>query len=618
MKLKDTFLENERARLQEFVNYRQLGTYGFRLVFFPSPFSILAIKSGILPGITSYVDAGERLKIYNPLKGRNLFQLRKHLFTDFSGFIFFFGSLLALFYGYESYYKENYLKFLASVSTGKVTFFSILVSRILVLLVLVLIFPVCSLLLIAINGLPLLVDIHSLYFILVLFLLCLFFFILGSVFSYVKSKIVGISLIAVSWFLLVFAVPAAIDSYISGKSELIKPVYVQEMEKLEIVMDFEKLTIDKLGTLETGKEVTEADRAYMANYIENQLKKIRELEQELLTQMQSVISHYQWLSSIFPTTFFQSSINELSSKGYDNLIDHYKYVLDLKHRFVTYIFERVYFSNFSRVEPFVKNEENVFYAKSRVPGNFLWGVLVNLFIILLLTWVSYTRYKKHLYREPEKQLPPREPPVKGKEYLPAMEVNKDWYTPVHVRNEGFKNRVYNILSGRKTPTTIKNFQDRLYIDYIDIVELEKPMDFLYLCSPDQVPGDIKVKNFILYLSRLSGLSAKDRDSLLSHARLAPLLGKRFYQLEYYEKSEIFLVLTDLKNCEFYLIDNIGLNMSSGYMVRFSDKMDELNKRGAYVLYLTTQPTPESYSDESHEGYWPPIRWHEVIDLYRKK
>jgi len=81
---KDSFLEYERNRVEKFVTVDQYGGYGFRVLFEPTPLSILFNESTVFDNLYSNVDMTEILKIESSLKGQNLFN-QKGNFKDFSG-----------------------------------------------------------------------------------------------------------------------------------------------------------------------------------------------------------------------------------------------------------------------------------------------------------------------------------------------------------------------------------------------------------------------------------------------------------------------------------------------------------------------------------------------------
>jgi hypothetical protein len=152
---KENFQQVERINIEKFVNYLQYGTYGFRLLFIPSPLNILFANSGVISELTAFVDSGVRLRIYNSFIGKNLYAERSGGFKDFFGFILLLGSLLSLFAGYDSLNHREYLKFMSSMLSYKKVYFSIFWVRVILFNLFFLFTVGCALLLIRVNGISL-------------------------------------------------------------------------------------------------------------------------------------------------------------------------------------------------------------------------------------------------------------------------------------------------------------------------------------------------------------------------------------------------------------------------------------------------------------------------------
>lgn len=106
------------------------------------------------------------------------------------------------------------------------------------------------------------------------------------------------------------------------------------------------------------KEIPQSERDLFENYIKNEFKKVLDLEVEMQSQMKTNILLYQKLSILFPSTFYSSATNEISSKGYDNLIDFYLTTHKLNIDFVRYYTNQVfYYNNFAKVKSFIKGDE---------------------------------------------------------------------------------------------------------------------------------------------------------------------------------------------------------------------------------------------------------------------
>lgn len=108
------------------------------------------------------------------------------------------------------------------------------------------------------------------------------------------------------------------------------------------------------------------------------------------------IQFFYKLSLVFPTTFYHSTANEISSKGYKNFLEFFSYILNLKEKFGRFIIDKRYYSEDSKVISFVKADENMFYAQSRLPNYFWLGVALIFLYSIGLVFLSYFLFKKSL------------------------------------------------------------------------------------------------------------------------------------------------------------------------------------------------------------------------------
>lgn len=402
---KTKFQFYEQEKIKKYQHYGQYGTYGMWILFDPSPLSIFFINSSTISELTADVDAGERLKLYNSFKGRTLFNEKAGGFNDFSGIMLLLGSLFALYLGYDTFIHKDYLRFAAVFSKPKKLFYSIFITR----LTGVILFPVIimglSIILVKINGIHLTSHEYTRLsvFLLIQVLVLVFFFTLGTLASSFKSRLYGFTILVITWFSLVFLLPLVINSITYRKSVNIEAEYHLERLKFEMLMGVEKRIISKTGlpneknAVLIGKQVLE--------YLGNEFKQLQVFEKQLENEMRKNIRIYQSLSILFPPTFYLSSGNEIGSKGYENFIDFYRYIQELKPRFVYFIMTKRYFTipaqlagekKRIQVESFIKHDENVFEAGTRLPSLFIYGMLTTIIYIISLAVLSFLRFKKSL------------------------------------------------------------------------------------------------------------------------------------------------------------------------------------------------------------------------------
>jgi len=203
-------------------------------------------------------------------------------------------------------------------------------------------------------------------------LLILFFFFLGVVVGTFNkgdnARLIGI----VTWFILIFIIPAAFLAYIAWKSESIIPVEELEMKKFKLIMGFEKRAIEKAGTFNYGTDISKEKQNVILDYYNNELIKIHQMEITIIEQMNACISNLYFISNLFPNTLYTSVSTEVSSNGYENLTDFHRIVLDKKEAFFKFYMEKLYFTenadNFAKVVSFIKENENIYFTAAVYPG----------------------------------------------------------------------------------------------------------------------------------------------------------------------------------------------------------------------------------------------------------
>ncbi|MCP4218344.1 MAG: hypothetical protein GY765_27150, partial [bacterium] len=220
---KEKFQDFERLKVQQYFTYGQFGTYGFRVLFEPSPLSVFFINSTPISELTANVDSGERLKIYNSFKGKALFMEKSGGFKDFSGVMLLLGSLLLLYIGYESLMHKDYLRIMTGVFKPGKLFMSIVVSRVFVIILFFFLQVVAALALLHINGIRLG---KSEYLFMAVYLgvqvgVAIFFFSLGTVAGTFKSRFAGFIMLLTVWFALVFLLPGVVNTITYKKAESI-------------------------------------------------------------------------------------------------------------------------------------------------------------------------------------------------------------------------------------------------------------------------------------------------------------------------------------------------------------------------------------------------------------
>ncbi len=608
---KETFKTIEKIKFEQQMNYRQYGNRGFRIMFIPSPFAVFSSNSGVITDMNSFVDTSERLRIYNPLKGKNLFDLKESGFTDFSGIILFFGSLLALFYGFTTFGHKEYSRYLASLSSVRLTFFSLMISRMLLLVMVEALFVGCGLLLVILNGLSIPINSFFAALLAAVVVVGLIFFIMGAIFGTMKSKINGIIHLISAWFILLFFLPNAIDSYVAKEAQAMTSIHKLHIDKLKLLSNFEKRVSQKFAMHKSRKDWPREElQAMMETYWDNEFKQIHQKEIEMKTETMHLIDKHQRFSSLFPSTFYSLVSNEISSKGYRNYIHFCTHLLDLKKGFTRfYIDKNFYGDNNSKVEPFIPGQKNIYYGRSQLPTSFTFGAVLHLFYVVILSWFAYFRFRRSVFNGP------------GRENTdlnnPGLKLEKGQSRVFLVEDLDcrFKNQLYCLMAGATRDYERMGYSDKIYIDGHDAIAQPVPRDFLYLCSPTALVPDITAGDFIRLAAGILKLSAKERKAWLAQPGIAPLLNKTIGQLHKLERGELLLAVLGMKQKDIYLIYDIGRGMSIEFAARLKEKMEELQQKGALVVYLTTDDLLLVKSVKKDQSFFETTSWGELVERY---
>ena len=589
LKSKGEFQLIERLKAREFNNYKQYGGYGIRLYFMPSPLSILSNNTNLFIELTSHIDVGEKLNIYSSFKGKNIFAQKPGRLLDFSGIILLFGSLMALFYGYDAFHYKDYLKFLSSIFGYRRVYWFLWVSRIILLsLYFILVFSffilgTISLLLIddiTLSG----GEMNHLWLSLLMMLLNLnFFFVAGTIIGSIKSKVKGLFIMTL-WFASVYFLPLLLNVIIETNARSLISNYQTELNKLETLMNFEKKVLkeQQKREAETGEKFTSEELIELANeYQEKDAANIQKLEKELLSEMKNNVRALQHLSLLFPTTVYLEVNNELSSRGYENIVDFHEYTTDIKKRFIKFYVskrsEEIWAKEKKKqveIESFIIGEENIFKGTSQLPKNFLVGLLaIIIWIVGSARW-SFRAYLKSMFPYPKGKL--------GGFSDLDIDLSNKICNVILSRDRAFNEYLYNVLSGKN-----KRFEGTITRgDDINIVRGEEKHDFVYLCPPEKMPVDIKVRELILFFRRTLKPSKERLSKITAGLHLGKSGKKNLGELADSDKAQILFSVTLLKESSIYLIYDFSRGMSVQFIRKFTEQLKKLKEKGSSILYLT--------------------------------
>jgi hypothetical protein len=396
----NTFQKSEMERVKYYVKYDQYGGDGVRLTYIPPKFGIIAGNSFNIT--ISNVNTGDRLNIYYPAKGKYYFY-KKDGYMDVEGIILLLGALISIIVGYKTTKDKDYLMFIASFSSPGKSLLILFLARIILLNSVSLILISISFLLPFIDSINLF-NVSFLYFALVIVVVFSFFFSVGAIIGSLKKQNKPI-ILAVVYFVLVLFLPWVGEKYNQNDASNIKSLFDFEQEAQKLIMIAEKKMFERFGTFKGGPVSQDVKKA-LDEALETEFKRIFEKEEIRKNVIKSKIKTYHLLTSMLPSSFFQTVKTEICGGGMI-LIDFYTFSQKRKFEFIKFFFKKRFYEKSKpgkdKIESFIKGNENIFHAKSRLPHGFGLGIGLTLLYTIGLFFTAYRLHKRRFMREEERR-----------------------------------------------------------------------------------------------------------------------------------------------------------------------------------------------------------------------
>ena len=348
----------------------------------------------------------------------------------------------------------------------------------------------------------------------------------------------------------------------------------------------------------------------MESFFKKELLNILEIEKNLEKSIKKNINSYQKSALIFPTTFYQSVLMEMSGKGYEGASKFLLYLVDLKYKFCFFIKNKRFYSDDKKVEPFIKDgEENVYYASAQIPGNFTTGMILLAVYAMALIICAYFLVKFAVLN--------MRPGDAGSVNVPEEnpEFKKGKHAVINVKNHKIKDLFYLLLAGHNQSVREKGFKGSIMIEGKDIVEEQNKESFSYICDPESLPPHSTLGDFLTFSARCFHIPGEQREKIMEAHQLTGLKKKSIGNLEDHERSRITLALASMLErgkSEIYLFYNTALVKDLEFPKIFKDNIMELEKSGKLVIYLSTNLHPIK-AEKDGDGFFSWDGWNDMVD-----
>jgi hypothetical protein len=602
------FQKIEALMFANVMNYIKYSSVGVRYMYVPSASVVFFTDSPLMSELTAKIDSIINLDIYNNCKGSAVFESNNRDFLRFSGLLVLLGTLFVLFTGYESMCRKEYLKFLSSKFSHIKVFIAVIFSRFISIIFALLVMFGLMVGVVRLRGIELMhTDIKGLWaYLLSTLLILLIFLVIGGMIGTMRSNTICISMIMGVWIVSVFIIPGIFDSIIEERADDIVSSYKSVLSKYQKAIDFERKSEEKYGKFDEKNIVSE--REIIEDLWKNHYPEIAQIEENLKNEISRVIEKYRKLNILFPTSFYNLTALEVSSRGYENYLDFYNYTQDNQKKFSRFWFDRVYYNDPKELVSFIKGDENIFHGKSRIPGNYVSGMVLHLFYAVAMLLGSYIRFKKWLYA-----------PIDKKTFNKKdrdIRLKREKINVLYSHRPGLRDQLYLLFSGKNIKKKPPFPSFNVTIEGEPNGETSLKDGFVYICHPSAIPADIKSVDLISLIARTNGVSAAEKAAISRSLSTEPLYSKNFNRLEPHQQADVLLSVLPYIKGNIYLVDQVGKEMPLLILVKLKDQLAALVKRGALVIYLTPDKRVEAVPTQPEREVLDLPDWFEAVEAHR--
>lgn len=572
LKQSKEFIKLRLKLLAGFINYEQYGLSGIDRLLLGCPLISLFYNSSTLSDLKANVEISSRYKLYKPEMGINLFKRPTGGNLDFSWFFLIFGSLAVCLWSFFSFRNKEYMMFLNNFAGPGYIYSGIILGRVILIIIFIFILVLTAWLQFMVNGIQLTSgEISGLYhFLLVSTLMMSILMAINCCFGTIRNWKKGTLTAVIFWILFVFLWPEVLNLVFSLKAEVNKKSLEEyQIQKNDLLLRFEKEALKETGRYKSIPEKKEAERKSVEHYWNVVSRKIKKYDQEMIDKTGEISRDFHLCSIFNPVTFYKSVNNELGSKGYNSYYRFFNENLPIQRKFLRFVFDKRYYENYTKVEPFLPLENLVVKAEPSLPHFFAAGILLNLFYLVIAIFWGYTGYKRLMFPKPEA------PGGYDQVDLACQHGNIEVVTS---DKQDLYDQVINVVFGLP-----RDFNGKITVDNQNVVNTQKK-EVVYVPGQAKIPGNFRVEDLLKLAAKMPG-TAKQR---LKHFEQdhKEILKKRFAHLSPGQRTCVLLELCKLKDAKIYLIRDFKPVIYGKSLMPALDKLRSIKETGALILCLS--------------------------------
>ncbi len=563
----------QQTYFENMIDYVQYSLLGLKILSIPSSTGLIT-KSSTNPSDLTAAVSSSFLKINNNWKGKVVFRQGRSIDLDMYTIIKWLISLMALWYGFQSFPKKEFLDFLASKWSHCKSFFYVALARLLLFIFFFLVMMGIVILFLIMRGVNFSAGdwYYTLAFLLESIAYLGLFFGVGVFIGILNAQKLSYILLFITWFGLIFALDWVTGAAVDPAFPDALKDYQTELLKFTDIINFEKKAEKEHGRFDR-KKIKEAQGViedYWKNYY---LAVIVPKERKLRDMIAAAIEKDRKWSKFFPGAFFTLTADEISGRGYNNYLLFYDYALEMHIRFVRFIIDRTYYNDPKIMVNFIKGNEDIFKGKSSLPPNFWTGLPIQYGYLVLIFFAGYLLYMQKMHPKPEN---PRDFDNLKIEFTSGE--NSDIIDKTN-RKE-FGQQLENVFFGK-----CRDLKWEVTMDGKSMLTGKKH-DFLSIFKHDQVPHEWKIKHLLRFSKHLLHLDDEDLESLYIEKPVETRkkwLNKFYHELEIEEQYVLLISLFMLAKKQVYLCNNFAYYIPEDIRLKLYRLMDKIQPAGTMII-----------------------------------
>ena len=581
----DVFKQTQRTYSENMRNYLHLKLIGFKILFIPSSTGLIT-RSSTNPSDLSSNVLFNHIKINNNWKGKVVFRQGRFLELDIFGIIKRLMSLMALWFGFVSFSKKEFLDFLSSKwSRGKCYFYTAL-ARLLLFITFFLVMMGIVIFFMILRGVHFSAgDWHAtIAFLLEAIAFLGIFFGVGVIIGILGARKLSYILLFIAWFGIIFAVDWVIAPAVEPAFPDALQDYRVEMEKYSDMIDFDKNAEKEHGKFDR-KKIKEArgiiEYYWKDYYLKIIVPKERKLRDMIAGGIEKDRSWSKWCSG----AFFTQTANEVSGRGYNNYLLFYDYSLEKHIQFVRFIIDRTYYNDPKVMVNFIKGDEDIFIGKSSLPPNFWGGLTIQYVYLVLILFAGYFVFMRKMLPKPENA---------GDFDNIEIQFNSGENSDIkdNTNREEFGQQVLNVFLGK-----CRDLKWKVTMDEKSLLTGKKH-PFIFIPKPDQIPDEWKIKHLLKFFKCLFNLDSKDLESLYSEKpgeTRKEWLNKFYRELEIEEKAGLLISLFMLIKMQVYVCNTFAYDIPGEIRLKMYSLVEEKQPEGSMIIDINRMDSKWMYS-----------------------